>query len=148
MRIESTEKYPIYIVTEDSFGTAYCIKANKCSDILDDMHSNREQVPRDNAKVFFAAYDGEPINPNKYTDFKSCISRFMTFVPATHDSEYIWEVVGDGMFENSVFARCSTEEKAKEAVEFLKESLGITSIKILPRVLDKIVTKSGIMYFR
>lgn len=53
MRIESTEKYPIYIVTEDSFGTAYCIKANKCSDILDDMHSNREQVPRDNAKVFF-----------------------------------------------------------------------------------------------
>ena len=151
MRIESTEKYPIYIVTEDSFGTAYCIKANKCSDILDDMHSNREQVPRDNAKVFFAAYDGEPINPNKYTDFKSCveyISRFMTFVPATHDSEYIWEVVGDGMFENSVFASCSTEEKAKEAVEFLKESLGITSIKILPRVLDKIVTKSGIMYFR
>ena len=126
MRIESTEKYPIYIVTEDSFGTAYCIKANKCSDILDDMHSNREQVPRDNAKVFFAAYDGEPINPNKYTDFKSCV-----------------EVVGGGMFENSVFARCSTEEKAKEAVEFLKESLGITSIKILPRVLDKIVTKSG-----
>lgn len=146
MRIESTEKYPIYIVTEDSFGTAYCIKANKCSDILDDMHSNREQVPKDNAKVFFAAYDGEPINPNKYTDFKSCveyISRFMTFVPTTHDSEYIWEVVGDGMFESSVFARCSTEEKANEAVEFLKESLGITSIKILPRVLDKIVTKSG-----
>lgn len=31
MRIESTEKYPIYIVTEDSFGTAYCIKANKCT---------------------------------------------------------------------------------------------------------------------
>lgn len=146
MRIESTEKYPIYIVTEDSFGTAYCIKANKCSDILDDMHSNREQVPKNNAKVFFAAYDGEPINPNKYTDFKSCveyISRFMTFVPTTHDSEYIWEVVGDGMFESSVFARCSTEEKANEAVEFLKESLGITSIKILPRVLDKIVTKSG-----
>lgn len=97
MRIESTEKYPIYIVTEDSFGTVYCIKANKCRDILDDMHSNREQVPRDNAKVFFAAYDGEPINPNKYTDFKSCveyISRSTTFVPPTHDSEYIWEVVG------------------------------------------------------
>ena len=115
------------------------------------MHGNHEHVPRDNAKVFFAAYDGEPINPNKYTDFKSCveyISRFMTFVPPTHDSEYIWEVVGDGMFENSVFARCSTEGKAKEAVEFLKESLEITSIKILPRVLDKIVTKSGIMYFR
>lgn len=52
MRIESTEKYPIYIITEDSFGTAYCIKANKYSDILDDMYSNREQVPRDNAKVF------------------------------------------------------------------------------------------------
>ena len=146
MRIESVEKYPIYIVTEDSFGTAYCIEAIKCSDILDDMHSNREHVPRDNAKVFFAAYDGEPINPNKYTDFKSCveyISRSMTFVPPTHDSEYIWEVVGDRMF-----ARCSTEEKAKEAVEFLKESLGITSIKILPRVLDKIVTKDEIMYFR
>ena len=151
MRIESVEKYPIYIVTEDSFGTAYCIEAIKCSDILDDMHSNREHVPRDNAKVVFAVYDGELINSIIFTDFKSCveyISRSMTFVPPTHDSEYIWEVVGDRMFENSVFARCSTEEKAKEAVEFLKESLGITSIKILPRVLDKIVTKDEIMYFR
>ena len=148
MRIESAEKWLVYIVTEDSFGTAYCIKTNRCNDIFNDMHGKRECVPKDGAKVFFAAWNGEPINPSEYTDFKSCmeyISHSMSFSSPVDNPECVWEVVGDGMFENSVFTRCSTEGKAKEAVKFLKESLGITSVKILPRTLDKIVTKGEVV---
>lgn len=57
MRIESAEKWLVYIVTEDSFGTAYCIKTNECNDIFNDMYGNRDYVPKDGAKVFFCGLE-------------------------------------------------------------------------------------------
>lgn len=68
-----TIKEKIYIVTENIKGELFCIKANNYNDIVNIYNGNKKGVPNDNAKVYFAAYNGIPINPYLYTDFISCM---------------------------------------------------------------------------
>lgn len=58
------------IVTENIDGEMYIIQSKYIQDILDDWKGNCEFVPTNDARVFFASWNGEPISPYKYTDFE------------------------------------------------------------------------------
>ena len=59
------------IITENVKGDMYVIKSKYIQDILDDWNGNCDFVPANDARVFFASWNGEPISPYKYTDFES-----------------------------------------------------------------------------
>lgn len=61
------------IVTEDATGDKYLLKAEYIQDILDDWNGKCESVPSNDARVFFASWNGKPISPYEYTDFESLI---------------------------------------------------------------------------
>ena len=61
------------IVTENADGRMYILRAKYIRDILDDWNGDCEFVPSNDARVFFAAWNGKPINPYAYTDFESLL---------------------------------------------------------------------------
>lgn len=61
------------IVTEDFNGELYVITAEYFNDILNDWNGECNFVPANDAPVFFAAYNGKPINPYCYRDFSSLL---------------------------------------------------------------------------
>lgn len=61
------------IVTENADGEIYTITAKYIQDILDDWKGECNFVPANDARVFFAAYNGKPLNPFDYTDFESLL---------------------------------------------------------------------------
>ena len=61
------------IVTENADGDIYAISAQYIHDILDDWNGCCDFVPANDAKVYFAAWNGEPISPYEYHDFESLI---------------------------------------------------------------------------
>lgn len=61
------------ILTENADGEMYLIRAKYLQDIIDDWNNRCDFVPANDAKVFFAAYNGKPINPYEYTDFESLL---------------------------------------------------------------------------
>lgn len=61
------------IITENADGEMYLIKSKYIQDILNDWRGDCNFVPANDAKVFFASWNGEPISPYKYTDFESLI---------------------------------------------------------------------------
>lgn len=62
------------IVTENADGEIYAISAQYIHDILDDWNGCCDFVPANDAKVYFAAWNGEPISPYEYHDFESLIT--------------------------------------------------------------------------
>lgn len=62
------------IVTENANGDPYLIQAKYLQDIVDDWNGECNFVPSNDAKVFFAMYNGCPINPYDYTDFESLLN--------------------------------------------------------------------------
>ena len=61
------------IVTENIDGEMYIIQSKYIQDILDDWKGNCEFVPANDARVFFASWNGQPISPYEYKDFESLI---------------------------------------------------------------------------
>ena len=61
------------IVTENIDGEMYIIQSKYIQDILDDWKGNCEFVPANDARVFFASWNGQPIRPYEYKDFESLI---------------------------------------------------------------------------
>lgn len=61
------------IVTENIDGEMYIIQSKYIQDILDDWKGNCEFVPTNDARVFFASWNGQPISPYEYKDFESLI---------------------------------------------------------------------------
>ena len=49
------------IVTENIDGEMYIIQSKYIQDILDDWKGNCEFVPANDARVFFASWNGQPI---------------------------------------------------------------------------------------
>ncbi len=60
-----------FIVTENAEGSIYTISAEYFQDILNDWNGDCDFVPANDARVFFAAWNGEPLNPHSYRDFES-----------------------------------------------------------------------------
>ena len=61
------------IITENADGEMYMIKSKYIQDILNDWRGDCNFVPSNDARVFFASWNGKPISPYKYTDFESLI---------------------------------------------------------------------------
>lgn len=62
-----------FIVTENANGEIYTISAEYFNDILADWEGECTFVPANDARVFFAAWNGEPLNPHSYHDFESLL---------------------------------------------------------------------------
>ena len=61
------------IVTENIDGEMYIIQSKYIQDILDDWKGNCKFAPANDARVFFASWNGQPISPYEYKDFESLI---------------------------------------------------------------------------
>lgn len=61
------------ILTENVDGIPYLLQAKYLQDIVEDWNGECNFVPANDAKVFFAMYNGRPINPYSYTDFESLL---------------------------------------------------------------------------
>ena len=61
------------IVTENTDGEIYLIDSKYIQDIADDWNGECNFVPANDAKVFFASWNNQPINPYLYTDFESLL---------------------------------------------------------------------------
>lgn len=62
------------ILTEDSKGRPYMIKAGCARDILDDWRGDCKTVPQNKAKVYFASFDGRQVDRWEYYDFGSLMA--------------------------------------------------------------------------
>ena len=61
------------IVTENAEGEMYLIHSKHIQDILDDWEGDCQFVPENDARVYFASWNGKPISPFEYTDFESLV---------------------------------------------------------------------------
>ncbi len=61
----------IHIITEDAYGNLYMLEADNYNELVNDRNGDHCFIPEDDAKVYFASYDGNPINPYAYKDFLS-----------------------------------------------------------------------------
>lgn len=62
------------IVTENAEGRLYVLSAERLDDILSDWNGDCSFVPANDARVFFAAWNNKPVDPNSYTDFESLLA--------------------------------------------------------------------------
>lgn len=69
--------HDIMIVTENADGDMYVMTAKNIQDILNDWNGDCMFVPANDAPVYFAVWDGKPVNPYDYADFEDLIW-FMT----------------------------------------------------------------------
>ena len=66
-------KSKIFILTENVNGDLYSIETDEYNDIVNDWYGECEFVPDNDAKVYFASYNGVPISPYLYSDFISLV---------------------------------------------------------------------------
>lgn len=62
----------VSIITENTDGRAYLIEASP-RELLSDWEGECNFVPANDASVFFAAQNGDPIDPAKYQDFETLL---------------------------------------------------------------------------
>lgn len=62
------------IVTENADNELYAITAEYIQDLLSDWEGDCRFVPANDARVFFAAWNGKPISPYEYQDFESLLT--------------------------------------------------------------------------
>lgn len=62
----------LFLVTENAAGLLYTINA-AADELIDDWNGPCEYVPANDARVFFASVDNDPVNPYLYTDFESLV---------------------------------------------------------------------------
>lgn len=62
----------VYAITSNVDGVLYVIN-DTSENLIRDWDGDCSIVPSNDAKVFFAAIDGDPVNPYLYTDFESFI---------------------------------------------------------------------------
>ena len=68
------------IVTENVDGAMYLIKSKYIRDIVNDWKNDCNFCPANDAKVFYASYNGKPINPYLYTDFESLMRLLKIYI--------------------------------------------------------------------
>ena len=75
------------IITENADGKMYLIHSNYIQDILDDWTGDCNFVPANDARVFFASWNGKPISPYEYTDFESLVWYLMQY---KDKEDFVW----------------------------------------------------------
>lgn len=66
-------KSRIFILTENAEGELYSIETDEYNDIVNDWYGDCNFVPANDAKVYFASYNGLPVSPYLYNDFISLV---------------------------------------------------------------------------
>jgi len=61
----------LVIITEDACGRPYCVQSKYIMDVLDDWRGEAMMCPANDARVFLAIHNNNPINPHLYTDWAS-----------------------------------------------------------------------------
>lgn len=61
------------IITENVDGEIYLIESKYVQDIIDDWMGDCNFVPSNDARVFFASWNGEPISPYEHPNFESLV---------------------------------------------------------------------------
>ena len=64
----------IYFITETADGYLSNVHVDTVAELLDDWEGDCNLCPANDARIYFAAIDGQPVNPYQYTDFESLIS--------------------------------------------------------------------------
>lgn len=59
--------------TENVNGDLYSIETDEYNDIVNDYYGECKFIPANDAKVYFASYNGVPVNPYLYNDFVSLV---------------------------------------------------------------------------
>ena len=85
MKTESFQK-GLAIVTEDVEGKAYLIQAQDVQDIINDWNLECIYVPQNDARVFFASWNGIPVSPYEYTDFESLLRYLKHMIQKIEDA--------------------------------------------------------------
>ena len=67
-------KSRIFILTENAEGELYTIETDDYNEIVNDWNGDCKFIPANDAKVYFASYDGVPVNPYMYSDFVSLVT--------------------------------------------------------------------------
>lgn len=67
-------KAKIFILTETADGELYSIETDGYNELVNYWYGESSSVLTDNAKVFFASYNGVPVNPYLYSDFTSLVT--------------------------------------------------------------------------
>ena len=66
-------KSKIFRLTENVDGDLYSIETDEYNDIVNDYYGECKFIPANDAKVYFASYNGVPVNPYLYNDFVSLV---------------------------------------------------------------------------
>lgn len=81
----------IVILTENTDGEIYDVHAGSIQDILNDWNGDCGCVPANDARVFFVAADGQPVNPHEYNkDFESLLRYLQEWLPP-------WDLAPSGL---------------------------------------------------
>lgn len=78
MKLYNMYDHLIVILTQNSAGELYIIESDDYNEIVNDWNGDCCYVPENDARVFFASYNGTPINPYLYADFVSCMQYLRT----------------------------------------------------------------------
>lgn len=88
MKTESFQK-GLAIVTEDIEGQTYLIQAQDVQDIINDWNLECIYVPQNDARVFFASWNGIPISPYEYTYFESLLIYLKNLIQKIEDTKKV-----------------------------------------------------------
>ena len=88
MKTKSFQK-GLAIVTEDVEGKAYLIQAQDVQDIINDWNLECIYVPQNDARVFFASWNGIPVSPYEYTDFESLLIYLKNLIQKIEDTKKV-----------------------------------------------------------
>ena len=85
----------INILTENASGEMYMLEADSLEELLDDWNGECAYVPSNDEAVYFAVYDGEPINPDMYTNFESLLNVLQTLYGhvKSWDKDEAWDAI-------------------------------------------------------
>lgn len=84
MRTYNIYDHLIVILTQNAAGELYIIVSDDYNEIVNDWNGECCYVPENDARVFFASYNGTPINPYLYSDFVSCMQYIRTVSDMRH----------------------------------------------------------------
>lgn len=88
MKTESFQK-GLVVVTENIEGHTYLIQAQDVQDIINDWNLECIYVPQNDARVFFASWNGIPISPYEYTDFESLLIYLKNLIQKIEDTKKV-----------------------------------------------------------
>lgn len=120
----------INILTENGSGEMYVLEADSLEELLNDWNGECVYVPSNDEIVYFAVYDGQPINPNLYTNFESLLNVLQTMYgeARSFDKKEAWDAIHELSDMRAGYSLFNKEEREKYhacslAIKALREAI-------------------------